>query len=354
MRNEVKFRHPELVDPKSAFRNPNFEMRLGNLQLENGLWLAPMAGITDYPFRRIAKEKGCSLTFTGMISAEGLLRKGVSILRMGDDEHPVSVQIFGSDPETLAEAAQVAEGMGADAIDINMGCPADQVIEAGAGVGLMRFPAMVRKILVEARRGVRCPLTIKIRSGWDMEHINAVEISKMAEDCGVDAISVHPRTRVQKFHGQADWRVIGEVKRTVHIPVIGNGDVTTPFFAKKMMEETGCDGVMIGRGALGNPWIFGEGGSVTLPSLDERQKVIEHHFSLLQDHDGEKAAMQKIRRHLIWYTKGLPFGASFRLKLSDLKEKRALFEEVESFFHFIQKEDSCQLSMSTEGELTTG
>jgi tRNA-dihydrouridine synthase B len=328
-------------------------MKLGNLQLSSPLVLAPLAGITDYPFRKIAREERCGLTFTGMLSAEGLLRKGVPFLSIGEDEHPISVQLFGSIPEVLAEAAQVAEGIGADVVDINMGCPAEQVIQTGAGVHLMRFPAKVSRILVGVRKKVRCPLTIKIRSGWDMEHMNAVEISNIAEDCGVDAISVHPRTKVQRFHGRADWRIITEVKRTVRIPVIGNGDVTTPVLAKRMMEETGCDGVMVGRGALGNPWIFRFGNahllnekSFVFPSLKERQKIIAHHFSLLQNRYGERGAVQKIRRHLVWYTKGLPFSASLRLKLSALKEKEKLFEEITSYFNFIQKEDSCPLLKS--------
>jgi nifR3 family TIM-barrel protein len=336
-------------------------VNIGNLQLGSPLILAPMAGISDYPFRKIAKEKGCGLSLTGMISAEGLLRKGESFLRIGVDEHPVSVQLFGSDPEFLSEAAQVAGGMGADAIDINMGCPVDQVVETGAGVALMQFPEKVRRILAEVRKGTRCPLTIKIRSGWDLEHMNAVEISKIAEDCGIDAIFIHPRTKVQRFHGQADWRVIGEVKKAVRIPVFGNGDVTTPFLAKRMMEETGCDGVMIGRGALGNPWIFSPGNSGTsgeksipFPSLEERQRVIGHHFSLLRTLYGEEGAMQKIRRNLIWYTKGLPFSASFRLKLSEMKEQGALFEGIASYFDFIRKEGSCPLSISTENESVIG
>ncbi len=238
-------------------------MKLGNLQLDSNLVLAPMSGITDFPFRRLAKEKGCGLTFTEMVSAEGLLRKRESLLKIEKDDHPVSVQLFSSNPEVLANAAEMAEAMGADAIDINMGCPARQVVETGAGVALMQFPEKVERIIIEVRRKVKVPLTIKIRSGWDREHINAVEISKIAEDCGVDAIFLHPRTKVQGFRGQADWNLIGEVKRAVHIPVIGNGDVTAPSLVKKMLEETGCDGVMIGRGALGNPWIFSTKNSVT-------------------------------------------------------------------------------------------
>jgi len=336
-------------------------MRLGNLQLNHFLVLAPMEGITDPAFRQLAKEKGCGLTFTGMVSAEGLLRNGESFLEIGEDEHPVSVQLFGSNPEVLADAAKVAEGKGADAIDINMGCPVKQVIETGAGVDLMRFPEKVKRILVEVRKEVKCPLTIKIRAGWDKESINAVTISKIAEDFGADGVSIHPRTKIQGFRGRADWNLIGEVKKAVKIPVIGNGDVTTPFLTKRMREETGCDGVMIGRGALGNPWIFGpdnsdlsEERSAISPSLEERERVIEHHFSLLQNHYGEKRAVQRIRRHVAWYSKGLPSSASFRLQLFGVKEREALFEAVKSYFDFIKERVACQSSTSTENRLVIG
>lgn len=346
---------------KSEFRNPKFEMALGNLQLYHPLFLAPMSGITDYPFRRLVRETGCGLTFTGLVSAEGLIRKKESLLKIGQDDHPVSVQLFGSSPEVLAEAAAMAESMGADAIDINMGCPARQVIEAGAGVDLMRSPEKVKKILIAVRGRVNCSLTIKIRSGWDKHHINAVEISKIAEGCGVDAISLHPRTMDQGFRGRADWNLIGDVKRSVSIPVIGNGDVKTPFLAKRMIEETGCDGVMVGRGALGNPWIFSPENSdhaesrpnPTL-SLKERRQVIEYHFSLLQDHYGEKKAVKEVRKHLYWYTKALPFSASFHSKLSTLKEKEAMFEAVRSYFDFVERRNECLSSESAKSESATG
>jgi tRNA-dihydrouridine synthase B len=337
------------------------QMRLGILQFDQPIFLAPMSGITDYPFRRIAKEHGCSLVFTEMVSAEGLLRKGKSLLKIVEDEHPVSVQLFGSNPEVLAEAAQMAESAGADVIDINMGCPADQVIEAGAGVDLMRFPEKVKEILTKVRSKVKSALTIKIRSGWDKENINAVEISKIAESCGVDAISIHPRTKVQGFRGRADWSLIGEVRRTIHIPVIGNGDVTTPLLAKKMLEETGCDGVMIGRGALGNPWIFGfknsmplEGEPAIPPSLEERKNMIHHHFLLTQTHYGEKWAVKKIRKHVYWYTKGLPCCAFFHSKLSGLREKEALFEVIHSYFDFVQGRNPCQSFQPMESGSVTG
>jgi len=335
-------------------------MRLGNLQFEHPIFLAPMSGISDYPFRRIAKERGCSLVFTEMVSAEGLLRKGESFLKIGENEHPVSVQLFGSKPGILAEAAQIAESTGADAIDINMGCPAKQVVGPGAGAELMRFPIKVKEILSMVRKVVRGPLTVKIRSGWDEEHINAAEISKIAEDCGVDAISIHPRTKVQGFRGRADWNLIREVKRVTRIPIVGNGDIMTPFLARRMLEETGCDGVMIGRGALGNPWIFGLNNSghgeteAVTPTLDERQKMIHHHFMLVQAFYGEKWAVNKFQKFVYWYTKGFPNCASFHSKLSGLRERDALFDAIHSYFDFIQKRNPCQSFGSMENRSATG
>ncbi len=312
-------------------------MKLGKLTFDHPLVLAPMSGITDYPFRRLAREFGCGWVFTEMVSAEGLLRKKEAMLNIGEDEHPISVQLFGANVETLSEAAGLAEEMGADAIDINLGCPALRATEVGAGVALMRFPEKVERILIGVRRKVRCPLTIKIRSGWDKNQINAVQISRIAEDCGVDAISLHPRTKVQGFGGRADWSLIGELKERAKIPVIGNGDVATPFLAKRMPDETGCDGVMIGRGALGNPWIFSlQGSSAGWPSLEEREKVIQRHFFLLQNFYEKERAMREIRKHLAWYTKGLPSSASFRLRLREMKEKDLLFESLRFYFDYIE------------------
>jgi tRNA-dihydrouridine synthase B len=336
-------------------------MRLGNLQFDHPLVLAPMSGVTDYPFRQLAREMGCGLAFTEMVSAEGLIRKGEAFLKIKEGEHPVSVQLFGSEPEVLGQAAGMAEAMGADVIDINMGCPARQIVMTGAGADLMRFPEKVKGILIKVRKKVKNPLTIKIRSGWDGKHINAVEISKIAEDCGVDAISLHPRTKEQGFRGRADWDLIGEVKKTVRIPVFGNGDVNTLSMAKKMFEETACDGVMIGRGALGNPWIFRFKNSMPpeekpeiFPSLEDRKNMIHYHFSLTQTHYGEKGAVKKIRKHVYWYTKGLSCCAFFHSKLSGLKEKEALFEAIHSYFDFVQGRNPCQSLESAESRSVTG
>jgi tRNA-dihydrouridine synthase B len=336
-------------------------MRLGNLQFDHPLFLAPMSGVTDFPFRKLIKEMGCGLTFTEMVSAEGLIRKGEAFLKIKEDEHPISVQLFGSNPEVLTEAAGMAEAMGADAIDLNMGCPAKQVVMTGAGADLMRFPEKVKGILIKVRKKVKKPVTIKIRSGWDGKHINAVEISKIAEDYGIDAISLHPRTREQGFGGWADWKLIGAVKKAVRIPVVGNGDVTTSSYVKRMFEETGCDGVMIGRGALGNPWIFRSPNSMPLerksaasPSLEEKKDMIHHHFSLIQTHYGEREAVKKIRKHIYWYTKGLPSCAFFHSTLSGLREKEALFEAIHSYFDFVQRGNPCQSFESMESKSVTG
>jgi nifR3 family TIM-barrel protein len=321
-------------------------MRLRNLELDRPLLMAPMAGMTDYPFRKLVLTMGCALAFTEMVSAEGLLRKGRSLLDIGPDERPVFVQLFGPDPDALAEAAGIAEAEGADGIDINMGCPAKQVVATGAGAALMRSPERVEQVLGAVRRRIRIPLTVKIRSGWDKDQINAIQISKIAEGCGADAVILHARTRAQGFRGQADWRLIGELKRSVRIPVIGNGDVTTPLLSRKITEETDCDGVMIGRGALGNPWIFGPARSdlsnreVGLhPSIDERERVIRYHLSLVQSCYKDLKALKEMKKHLFLYTRGLHSSAAFRMTLSRIKEKELMFETMNSFLDQVRREN---------------
>jgi len=319
-------------------------MKLGNLQLPNNLFLAPMAGITDFPFRQLVREMGGGLTFTEMVSAEGLLRKGKPLLKLEKGEYPVSVQLFGSKPEVLAEAAWQAQAEGAVAIDLNMGCPAKQVVKTGAGAALMCSPETVKTILTRMRQRITCPLTIKIRSGWDEKQINAIEISKLAEDCGVDAITIHPRTKEQAFRGRADWNLIAEVKRAVRIPVIGNGDASTPSLIQKMLVDTGCDGVMVGRGALGNPWIFSGSNShpkksISEISLQERWKVIQRHLFMIQNYYGKVHSIYQIRKHLYWYTKGLPHCTSFHATLSQLKELGTLLKAFHLYMESIQRRE---------------
>ncbi len=317
-------------------------MNIGNLRIDNPLLLAPISGVTDYPFRKLAREYGCGLVYTGLTSAEGLLRKGRPFLGMGDDEHSVSVQLYGSDPEVLARAAEMAEAAGSDAVDINMGCPSQKVTDTGAGADLLRSPARVEAILREVRKRIQCPLTVKIRSGWDEDRVNAVEIARIAEGCGVNAVTLHPRTRNQWFRGRPDWSLIGEVKRAIGIPVVGNGGVTTPSLIRKMLRDTGCDGVMIGKGALGNPWIFDpenrwadEEGAAIHPSLEERRRVIDRHYTLLRDYYGDQGAVKEVRRHIVWYTRGLPKSASFRAVIMGAKEKEALFRIIDSYFDLL-------------------
>ncbi len=316
-------------------------MKIGSLQFSNPLVLAPLAGISDYPFRQMARRMGCDLAFTGLISAEGLLRRKRTYLRIERDDHPLSVQLFGSDPKALAEAAGWAEEEGADAIDINMGCPAPQVTGVGAGVDLMRSPERVKQILLEVRRRVKGPLTIKIRSGWDRNRVNAVEVSRIAQDLGVDAIILHPRTGTQGFRGKADWGLIGEVKRSVDIPVIGNGNVTTPSLARKMMEETGCDGVMIGRGSLGNPWIFSPTSLAVAPPLEERRRGMMFHLTMIEEHYGQQESVEKIKTQIFWYTKGLPGSSSLRDRLRGIEERTILFETVANYFDSMQRRNLC-------------
>lgn len=316
-------------------------MKIGNLQFHKPLFLAPLSGITNYPLRKLAILHGCDLVFTEMVSAEGLIRKGNKLIKIENDEHPIIVQLFGSNPEILSNASEIVESLGADGIDINMGCPIDKVVKTGAGADLMRSPEKVEKILSKVRKKVKRILTIKIRSGWDDEHLNAVEISRIAEQCGVDGVIIHPRTKIQKFRGKANWSIIEEVKKKVNIPVIGNGDVRTTELINKMFDETGCDGIMIGRGALGNPWIF-DRQRRNPPSLNEKKEVIKYHLSLLLDYEGKERALRDIKRHVFWYTKGLPNSTLFRRKISCINEIEELCKEIDSYFSFLENNVRCR------------
>ncbi len=317
-------------------------MRIGNLQLSNNLILAPLAGITDLAFRTIVRRYGCGLCYTEMVSADGLVRGhrgSLNYLRSGTGDRPLIAQIFGSDPVVLAAAARIIEEGGlADAVDINMGCPVKPVVRRGAGAALMREPEKVRLILQAARKATGLPLTVKIRSGWSAQERNAIEIARIAEGEGVDAIAVHPRTASQGFSGRADWAVITEVKKALRIPVIGNGDVETPEDVNAMLGRTGCDGVMIGRSALGNPWIFrnalsllrGEG--IELAQPQEKEQLIREQLEMSVGLYGEVFGVKNFRKHLFWSTRGLRGSAAFRKEAGIIIGKNNVLAKVSAYF----------------------
>jgi nifR3 family TIM-barrel protein len=316
-------------------------MKIGRLLLKNDVLLAPMAGITDLPFRTVVRAFGCGMAFTEMVSAIGLVRGMGKTSRYLDSsavDRPLGVQLFGSDPPTLAAAARIAAEKGADLIDVNMGCPVRKVIKTGSGAALMRDPERAAALLRAVRLATDLPLTVKIRAGWRRGEANALDIGRIAEECGVDAVILHPRTVDQGFGGVSDWRLIAALKERLRIPVIGSGDVRGPEDAARMFRETGCDGVMVGRGALGNPWLIKNilthlaGGAVSPPSLAEREEAIRHHLALAIDHYGEKVGTRDFRKHLLWYTKGLRGGAQFREAAGKITDQSAAWEALRDYF----------------------
>jgi len=315
-------------------------MKIGNLILSGKVILAPLAGIADGPFRLLAKRFGAALVFTEMVSAEGLTRGGRGSFRLLDfnpREKPIGVQIFGSDPERMASACRLACKRGPDLIDINCGCPVRKVVRKNGGAALLKDLKLLERILSAVRKSSEVPVTIKIRSGWDRHSLVAVEVAKLAQDCELSAITVHPRTQADGFSRKADWSVIQEVKRAVDIPVIGSGDVFSPEDAKNMLDRTGCDAVMIGRGSFGNPWIFSrtntlldQGQLPAEPSLEERIDVCLQHVRLAVETYGESAGVKKMRKHMVWYTRGMSRCKELRLKLftlEDLDQVRQAFSE---------------------------
>ena len=297
-------------------------MNIGNIELSAPLALAPMAGITDLPFRLICRRLGCGLTVSEMVSAKGLLYNNVKtteMLRIDAGERPTAIQLFGSVPAELAEAARLVEASVADIIDFNMGCPVPKIVNNGEGSALMKNPQLAHDILAAMVQAVKIPVTVKFRAGWDDAHRNAVEIAKAAEAAGVSAVAVHGRTRQQFYEGKADWQIIADVKKAVKVPIFGNGDIFTVADGLRMREETGCDGLMIGRGADGNPWLFRELAAAlrkeelpATPTLEERLAQAAEHLAMLIAYKGEHISVKEMRRHISAYLKGLPHAAEFR------------------------------------------
>jgi len=316
-------------------------MQIGKIKLVNPVILAPMAGVTDLPFRLLAKEMDCGLVYSEMVSDKGLVYKNchtVEMLKIDDRERPVTMQIFGSDPESMARAAQFVEQAGADIVDINMGCPTPKIVKNGSGAALMCQPDLAYRIMVSVVETANVPVTVKFRKGWNNNSINAVEMAKLAEKAGIAAVAVHGRTREQFYSGQADWDIIRQVKESVGIPVIGNGDIVTPYDAQRMLIETGCDGLMIGRGAQGNPWIFRQvaqylatGTIVPLPTEAERLSVLLRHLDMLVEHKGEYLGIREMRRHGAWYTKGLHHSSDLRLRFNQALCKEDFIAVIEEF-----------------------
>lgn len=297
-------------------------MKIGTLNLENNVILAPMAGVTDKAFRLITKPFGPALMYTEMVSGKGLLYKNKKtevLLEVLDSEKPTAAQIFGHEPEVLSEIAERSLEFGADMIDINMGCPAPKIVNNGDGSALMKNPELAGKIISAVRKSINCPMSVKFRMGWDDDSINAVEFAKTAENSGADAITIHGRTRAQFYSGKANLEIIKKVKEAVKIPVIGNGDIHDGKSAKYMLDYTGCDGIMIGRAAQGNPWLFSSvlhylktGDELAPPSLEERSDIAEKHLRLLVKFKGEHRGVLEGRKHMAWYFKGLCGGAKLR------------------------------------------
>ena len=313
-------------------------LQIGNVTLENNLILAPMAGVTDLPFRLLCKEQGAGLICMEMVSAKAILyhnKNTEELLAIHEKERPVSLQLFGSDPDIISEMAKQIEERPFSILDINMGCPVPKVVNNGDGSALMKQPLLAGKIIEKTAKSIKKPVTVKIRKGFDEAHINAVEMAHIAQESGAAAIAVHGRTREQFYSGKADWDIIRQVKEAVHIPVIGNGDLLCASDVRAMAEQTGCDGFMIGRGAQGNPWIFRQiaeeletGRPAAKPSMEEMVQMMLRHARMLIEYKGSYTGIREMRKHAAWYTAGYRNASKLRAKINEVES----YEQLEELF----------------------
>jgi nifR3 family TIM-barrel protein len=320
-------------------------MQIGSVKLENPTILAPLAGISNLPFRLLAKEAGCAMVCTEMVSAHGLVNRSSKTERLMDtlpEEKPLSVQIFGSDPAIMAEAAGLVESSGAGIVDINFGCSVRKIVKNGSGAALMKAPKTAEALIKSVRKAVRIPLTIKLRTGWNPTGDQAFKISEIAETCGVDAIAIHPRTATQAFSGRADWSIIKALKKRVRIPVIGNGDIFSATDAINMLEQTHCDAVMIGRMAIGNPFIFSQV-LARIRGEEEPEADLDHHFEIMiryvqesVKYFGEEIACRMMRSRLCWFAKGLRNSSKFRKSINHISTETEALQRIEAFKESLQ------------------
>ncbi|MCR4440701.1 MAG: tRNA dihydrouridine synthase DusB [Peptococcaceae bacterium] len=324
------------------------QVKIGGVSIPNKVVLAPMAGITDKAFRLIARAHGCGLVYTEMISAKALTYRDVktkALLDLTGEKPPIAVQLFGSEPEVMAEGASIAVQQGADIVDVNMGCPVPKIVKNGEGSALLEKPGTACRIVRAMAEAVQVPVTVKMRIGWNRENIVAVDFARRLEEAGASAIAVHGRTRDQYYSGKADWSVIREVKKAVTVPVIGNGDIWSPSDAARMLEETGCDAVMLGRGVLGNPWLvsntilFLKGEEFNLPGHAQRIRAAVEHLDLMIELKGELAGAREMRKHLAWYLKGLPHTAHLKEGIFKAKTRAEMVELLEEYLRQLIQRD---------------